>query len=161
MPLELIIDATFQTSQRSDTPICNPPSSDKIKLKQLKQLRNENPFRIIIGHININSVRKKCESLVDIVSANLNVLMISEANTDETFLESKFITGGFSEPHRLDRTVNGGGILLNVRRDICTKCIKGITFSNSFEGRFIELNLRNKIWLLGCSYNAHRDKKKR
>ena len=65
---------------------------------------------------------------------------------------------GFSETYRLDRTENGGGILLYVREDIPAKYIKGITVSNSFEGLFIELNLRNKKWLLGCSYNAHIDK---
>ena len=47
-------------------------------------------------------------------------------------------------------TVNGGEIILYVREDILTKCIKEITVSNSF----IELNLRNKNWLLGCSYTG-------
>ena len=31
---------------------------------ELKQLRNQNPHRIIIGHLDINSVRNKSESLV-------------------------------------------------------------------------------------------------
>ena len=50
------------------------------------------------------------------------------------------------------------GIVLYVREDIPTKCVKEIAVSNSFQGFFIELNLRSKKRLLGCLYNAHRDK---
>ena len=89
--------------------------------------------------------------------ANLDVLTISETKIKENFQESQFITKGISEPYRLDRTVTGGGILLYVTEDIPSKCIKGIAVSNSFEGLFIELNLRNKKWILVCSYNTHRD----
>ena len=88
-------DKTFWTSQHSVTPICNP-SSDNIDGH--KQLRNENPFRIIIGHININSVRNEFGSLIDLASANLDVLVISETKTDGTFSESQFIIEGFWEP---------------------------------------------------------------
>ena len=33
-----------------------------------------------------------------------------------------------------------------------------VTFDESFEGFFIEINLKSKKWLLGCSYNPNRDK---
>ena len=90
---------------------------------------------------------------VDLVSANLDALVISEAKIDETFPELQFIIERFSEPYRLDCTVDSGRILLCVREDIPTKCIKGITVSNSFEGLFTELNFKNKKWLLWCSCN--------
>ena len=32
------------------------------------------------------------------------------------------------------------------------------TVNKSFEGFFVELNLRSKKWLLGCSYNPHNEK---
>ena len=98
--------------------IYNPPSIYNIN--GLKQLRNEKSYRIITGHININSVRNKCESLVDLASPKLNVLMVLETNIDEKFLESKCFIEGFSEPHRLDRTVNGGvNSLIHNRRHSC------------------------------------------
>ena len=37
------------------------------------------------------------------------------------------------------------------------RSIKQITLKNSFEGLFVELNLRSKKWLLGCSYNHHKE----
>ena len=71
------------------------------------------------------------------------------------FHESQFNMEGFSEPYC---TVNGGRILLYVRQNIPIKCIKGVAVSNSFEDIFIELNLKDKKSLLGCSYNVHRGK---
>ena len=70
--------------------------------------------------------------------------------------------------NRLDLTVQprvggfccaakGGGILLYIREDIPCRYIKGITLNNSFEGFFVELNLRSKKWLHGCSYNHHKE----
>ena len=35
---------------------------------------------------------------------------------------------------------------------------KVTTFDESFEGFFIEINLKSKKWLLGWSYNPHREK---
>ena len=83
--------------------------------------------------------------------------MVSETKIDDTFPESQFLIKGFSKPFRLDRTAKGGGILLYIREDIPCRYIKQITLNNSFEGFFVELNLRSKKWLLGCSYNHHKE----
>ena len=84
-------------------------------IRDLKHLRNENPFRVIIGHININSIRNKFEPLVKYVGNNLDILMVSETKIDDTSPESQFLMEGFSTPYRLDRTAKGGGILLYIR----------------------------------------------
>ena len=127
-------------------------------IRDLKHLRNENPFRVIIGHININSIRNKFEPLVKYVGNNLDILMVSETKIDDTFPESQFLIEGFSTPYRLDRTAKGGGILVYIRQDIPSKYIKKLTVNESFEGFFVEINLRSKKWLLGCSYNPHKEK---
>ena len=46
------------------------------------------------------------------------VLMISETNLDGTFPIDKFILQGFNKPFRNDRNINGGDILLFIRKDI-------------------------------------------
>ena len=91
-------------------------------------------------------------------SNNLDILMVSEAIIDDTFPESQFLMEDFLTPYRLDRIAKGGGILLHIRQDIPAKYIKKITVNESFEGFFVELNLRSKKWLLGCSYNPHKEK---
>ena len=65
---------------------------------------------------------------------------------------------GFSTPYKLHQTVKGGGILLHIRHDIPSKYIKKTTVNETFEGFFVELNLRSKKWLLGCPYNPHKEK---
>ena len=114
----------------------SPPSDPKIDRKangicELKQLRNQNPHRIIIGHLNINSIRNKFESLVRFVGNNLDIFMISETKIDDTLPESQFLIEDLSKPFRLDRTTKGGGILPYIRLD--TPC-RQITLNNLFEG---------------------------
>ena len=119
--------------------------------------RNENPYRVIIGNININSIRNKFESHEKYVGKNLDILMVSETKTDDTFPESQFLIEGFSTLYRLDRIARGGRILLYMRQDIPSEYLKIITVNESFEGYFIELNLWSKKWLLGCSYNPNEE----
>ena len=76
--------------------------------------------------------------------------MISETKLDSSFPNGQFQIHGYSEPYRLDRNGNGGGILVFIREDIPTKLIDS---QMKIEGFFIELNLRRKKWLLSCSYN--------
>ena len=84
--------------------------------------------------------------------------MVSEAKIDDAFPQSQFLIDGFLKPYRLDRTAKGEGIWLYTREDIPSKYLKIITVDESFEGLFVELSLRSKKWLLGCSYNLHKEK---
>ena len=96
------------------------PIIDKITngILELKQLRNQKPHRIIIGHLNINSIRNKFESIVRFGGINLDILMVSETKIDDTFPESQFLIDGFSKPFRLDRSAKGWENLLYIREDI-------------------------------------------
>ena len=58
-------------------------------VSKLKQLRNENPCRVFVFHIDTHSIRKKIETLVKYVGNNLDRLMVSETKIDDTFSESK------------------------------------------------------------------------
>lgn len=107
MPLKIIHDTTFETSLLRGNPVCNPLSRDNVD--GLKQVRNKNQFRIIIGQVNINSVRNKFEYLLDLGSTNLDVLMIFKIKVDETFPRPQFVIKGFSGPYYFDNTVNSGG----------------------------------------------------
>ena len=59
---------------------CNYTKSDDdtSDLDILKALRCKNVNRILIGHLNINSLRNKLEILVSSIAVNLDILMISE-----------------------------------------------------------------------------------
>ena len=82
------------------------------------------------------------------IDKNLDILMISETKLDVPFLVQQLFIEGFSLPYRLDRNSYGGGILVDVRKDITSKVIPMI--ENSIECVFLEINLRKNKWL--CAF---------
>ena len=82
--------------------------------------------------------------------------MVSETKIDDTFPDSQFLIESFSKPFRFERTAKGGGILLYIRENIPCRHRKQITLNNLSKGFFVELNLRSKQWLVGCSYNPRK-----
>ena len=80
--------------------------------------------RILIDHLNINSLRNKFEILVSSIAVNLDILMISETKLDESFPVSQFLIPGFENPIRLDRSSSGGGIMLYIREGIPSILLK-------------------------------------
>ena len=57
-------------------------NDDTSDLDILKDLRYKNFNGILIGHLNINSLRNKFEVLVSSIAVNLDILMISETKID-------------------------------------------------------------------------------
>ena len=150
----LIIRLEIKAQQMKQIP---PNIKQKILIiftKGLKILRLKYTQNPIIGQININSIRNKFELLVSQIASNIDVLMISETKIDESFPTSQFLIDGFSSPDRLDRNSNGGGILVYFKNNIITKSLK--TIKMSIEAIFIEMNLRNKKWLLCFTYNPNK-----
>ena len=106
--------------------------------------------------ININSIKNKFELLFSFkVSNNIHVLIISETKIDDTFAVSQFCVAEYSVPFRLDRTENGGGIMLYVKEHIPCRMLSKFTFEKEIEAFAIEINLRKVKWLLVCSYNPN------
>ena len=121
----------------------------------LKNLRRRNWKKIIIGHLNINSIRNKIDLLADLIKGNIDIMVISETKIDETFPSSQFSISGFSSPYRLDRNKQGGGLLFYVRNDIPSKQIK-CSFCNDIECIIVEINIWKKKWLIYGIYNPHK-----
>ena len=51
---------------------------DGISFSNLHELRQNNPFRVINDHINVNSIRNKFESPNKMIKDNINILLVSE-----------------------------------------------------------------------------------
>ena len=124
----------------------------KSSLCNLK-LRNVN--HLILGQININSIRNKFGLLFSLVSNNIDVSLISETKIDNTFPVSQFCVPGYSMPFRLDRTRNGGVIMLYFKKHTPCIMLNKFTFEKEIEAFAIEINLRKVKWLLFCSYNTN------
>ena len=95
-------------------------------------------------------------SLVQQVSGNIDILIVPETKSDNSFPVSQSLIDGYTPSFRLDRDNNGGGIMHFVREDIPRK---PLTVENHpMEGFYVEINLQKTKWLLCCSYNPNRCK---
>ena len=112
----------------------------------LNTLRIENINRLIIGHININSIRNKFELLKEQIQGKIDILMVSETKLDNSYPTNQFMIEGFGTPYRLDRNKNGGGIMLYIRDDIPSQLLKKENKEGNFENFFVEINLRRRKW---------------
>ena len=84
----------------------------------LKALRLKNFNKLIIAHLDVNSLRNKFEFLISLMKGNIDILMISEIKLDQSFPGNHFMINGFSAPFRLDRNDKVGVIILYIREDI-------------------------------------------
>ena len=83
--------------------------------KGLKEIKIQSPDKLILGHLNINSVRNKFEALI--IDNNIDLLLIYETKLDDSFPLAQLQMKGFSVPYRYDRNGKGGGLLLYIRED--------------------------------------------
>ena len=111
----------------------------------LKDLRCKNLNRILIGHLNINSLRNKFEILESSIAVNLDMLMISETKLDESFPVSQFLIPAFENPNRLDRSSSGGGIMPYIRQAIPFKLLKSSGLSANAEALLVEVKINKKM----------------
>ena len=129
-----------------------PMLNHELELQDLNNIYQKNKNKILIGHLNINSLRNKFSPLKQIIQDNIDIFLVSETKIDNSYPEEQFTISGFSTPHRLDRNDSGGGLLLYVREDIPSKLVKS---ENEYEGIFVEINIKKQKWLISCSYNPH------
>ena len=68
----------------------------------LKRFRSNQPQQIIIGHLNINSISNKFDTMKQMLMHDLDIFMVTETRLDDSFPVSQFNVGGFGSPFRLD-----------------------------------------------------------
>ena len=68
----------------------------------LKCLHSNHPQQIIIGHLNINSIRNKFDIMKPMLMHDIDIFMVTETKLDDSFPVSQFNVEGFSMPFRLD-----------------------------------------------------------
>ena len=120
----------------------------------LKEIRTKNVNRIVIGTLNINSLASKFEQLSELIGTHLDILTIQETKLDHSFPPQQFCLKGYSEPYRLDRNKEGGGVLIYVREDIPSKQLTKHNFTKNVEGILLEINLRKAKLLFFGGYRS-------
>ena len=122
---------------------------------RFKEMKAQSLDKLILGHLNINSIRNKYEALKFIIGHNIDIFLISETKLDDSFPTAQFLIKGFSAPYRCDRNSKGGGLLLYIREDIPSKIL---TYSSNcdIDTLLVEVNVSKRKWLLNGSYNPNK-----
>ena len=121
----------------------------------LQNLRVKNIDRILLGHINLNSIRHKFHMITDLIKGNIDILLISETKIDSSFPNPQFEIHGYTSPFRLDRSIDGGGLLLYTRQDIPTRILPSQQFGK-IECIILEICISKKKWLILGTYNPNK-----
>ena len=79
---------------------------------------------------------------------------MSETKINDSFPDEQFKLDGFKKPFRLDRTIEGGGLLLYIRKGITAKRLSLIT--SGIECVIAEVTISKKKWLILGIYNPHK-----
>ena len=66
-------------------------------------------------HLNINSIKNILEALKCLIYKNIDILIISESNIDETFPTNQFHIDGYIPPQKVVRNRHGGSLLIYVK----------------------------------------------
>ena len=120
----------------------------------LRSIRIDNLKNVIIGQLNINSLRNKFHALTEIIRGNIDILIITETKLDHTFPQNQFRIPGYRIPYRKDRDKHGGGVMIFVREDIPSDELLKHEMDEDTEILFIEVNLRKTKILLIAAYNS-------
>ena len=87
-----------------------------------------------MGHININTLRKKFDTLTNSITEYIHILTTSETKVDEAFAYAFYHLKNFSIPYRLDRNSHGGRILVYGRDNIPSNLVKFVQKFQNLEG---------------------------
>ena len=109
-------------------------------LFQIKKLSIRNPNKIIIENLNINLLLNTFEQSKDIVMQYIDILALTETKLDATFTKAQFLLNGFSEPYRLDRSRNGGAVMIYIHENVPSKLLAIRVFP--LEDLFVGFNFR-------------------
>ena len=106
-------------------------------MNTLHEIRIKNANRLIIGHLNVNSLGNKFGMLEELIKDKIEIFLISETKLDSSFPRGQFVIKGCSTPFRIE--------------DIPCKILKECTPEKPIEKFFVEINLRSRKWL----YHVH------
>ena len=113
---------------------------------QIQQHRLKNQKNVILGHLNVNSLRSKIEAVEELIRNNIDISLFSETKLDETFPNQQFKISGY-KMFRRDRNKHGGGIMFFINENIPCKTVNVEGLPDDSEVTLIELSIKSWKWL--------------
>ena len=120
-------DASSPENSSNEPKSTTYTSPNVIDIDSFEKLCNKNLNNPKIGYLNINHLRNKVVDLRCILDdISFTYLAIAETKIDDSFPSTQFNINGYLNPKefRRDRTINGGGMLIYIRKGIPCKRLK-------------------------------------
>ena len=105
----------------------------------------DNPKKVLIGHLNVNSLRNKYLATNELIKDKIDICLLSETKLNDSFPTAQFQIKGY-KIFRKDRNKYGGGIMFYINENIPSRKLD-FEFQDNLEILFIEFSLRNRKWL--------------
>ena len=114
-------------------------------------MKRKKPKNIFLGHLNINSIKNKFDSVWELIKDTFDRFLLSESKLDSSFPDDQFSIPGYRIV-RKDRDRNGGGLLLYINEDIPFKIIQNSSLLPTLEVLPIGIKLGRFTFLLTGLY---------
>ena len=119
-----------------------------------RKQRLEYPKNVVLGYLNINSLRNKFVSISELIKKKVDIFLKNETKLDESFLNNQFTMSGY-EFIRMDKNKFGGGIAFYITDQLLIRTIK-IENPSDIEILTIEINTQKITFLLQVYTNCYK-----
>ena len=116
------------------------------------QQRAKYAKNLIIGHLNINSIRNKFLDFKELLLSDTDICLISESKLEDSFPDQQFHLNGYKMFCK-DRNKFGRGLILFAKENIPCEVLNTFRFSEECKIISIDFSISNKKWLLLGIYN--------
>ena len=130
-----------------------------INTSDASKIRNTNPKNAMICYLNVNHLRNKVSDIKDLTNRLFpTVLGIGETKLDTSFPNAPFCLDDYYNPvdFRKDRTCNGGGLLVYIRKGTPCKRLK-IFEEKGIESICFEISVKKRKWVIFSIYRPPYD----
>ena len=103
----------------------------------------QNPIKILMGHLNVNSLRKKFPLINELMKHKIDIQFLSEMETDETFPSHLFENGGYRMSHKYRNKLDGRTMFYK-NYNIPCRILNTENYLKCFEVILLEFFLRMK-----------------
>ena len=110
-------------------------------IDSIRLLKLSNPHKIMLGHLNINSLRNRFESIADVIQGTFDIFLLSETKIDESFPDKQFRVNNY-RIFQKDRNRYGGGIMFYMNENLPCKSLT-TEIDNLTETIFLEVNIQS------------------
>ena len=128
-------------------------NNDHSDISDLIKIREQYTNNLVLGYLNINSLKNKIINLREVVdNVLIDILCIDETKLDDTFPDAQFKINNYQyPPFRRDRNSKGGGKIVYIRQGLISKRLSKFE-SKGIETICIELTISKKKWCILFEY---------